>query len=145
MNVESNCFSFALLHLVIGLKNLPHFINQSEHNQMWLARTLCSCSHDRAWCQLHVFVSCSDWFIGLSAFAVIGQSNYLGSGFTTLIENCSKMFLQWTCAKMWIVLQFIFDNAQDKKNNIMHFVYKEDQHWTPPGYFQSCTSLLILW
>ena len=45
-----------------------------------------------AWRQLHVFASCSDWFIGLSACVVIGQNNYFGFGFTKL--NCKPlMFL----------------------------------------------------
>ena len=34
--------------------------------------------------RLHVFASSSDWFIGLSASSVIGQSNYFGFGFTAL-------------------------------------------------------------
>ena len=42
--------------------------------------------HDfsRAWCQLLVFASSSDWLIGLFTIAVIGQSDYFGFGFTTL-------------------------------------------------------------
>ena len=36
------------------------------------------------WCRLHVFASSFDWFIGLSASIVIGQSNYFGFGFTTV-------------------------------------------------------------
>ena len=39
----------------------------------------------RAWRRLHVLTSSSGWFIGLSASLVIGQSNYFGFGFTTLI------------------------------------------------------------
>ena len=34
--------------------------------------------------RLHVFALRSDWFTGLSAPVVIGQSNYFGFGFTTL-------------------------------------------------------------
>ena len=37
----------------------------------------------RAWRRLHVFASSSDWFIGLSASLVIGQSDYFGFRFTT--------------------------------------------------------------
>ena len=35
----------------------------------------------------HLVVSSSDWFIGLSASVVIGQSNYFGFRFTTLKEK----------------------------------------------------------
>ena len=38
----------------------------------------------RAWRRLHVFASSSDWFIGLVTTVVIGQSNNLGFGITTL-------------------------------------------------------------
>ena len=45
-----------------------------------------SCSHtfSRAWCGLHVFALSFDWFTGSSATVVIGRSNYLGFGFTTV-------------------------------------------------------------
>ena len=38
----------------------------------------------RAWRQLHVFASNSDWIVVLFASVAIGQSNYFGFGFTTL-------------------------------------------------------------
>ena len=38
----------------------------------------------RAWRRLHVFALISDWFIALFACAVIGHSNCLGFGSTTL-------------------------------------------------------------
>ena len=47
-----------------------------------------TCTHafSRAWCLQHVFASSSDWFIGLFASSVIGQSDdYFGFEFTTLI------------------------------------------------------------
>ena len=44
-----------------------------------------SYAFSRAKRRLHVFATSSDWFIGLSLPAVIGQSNYFGFGFTTLI------------------------------------------------------------
>ena len=37
-----------------------------------------------AWRRLHVFAWNSDWFIGLSASVLIGQSNDFGFGFATL-------------------------------------------------------------
>ena len=38
----------------------------------------------RAWHGRHVFASSSDWFIELFTTVVIGQSYYIGFGFTTL-------------------------------------------------------------
>ena len=38
----------------------------------------------RAWRQLHVFASNSVWLVVLFTSVTIGQSNYLGFGFTTL-------------------------------------------------------------
>ena len=34
---------------------------------------------------LHVFASSFDWFTGLSVSCVIGQNDYFGFGFSTLI------------------------------------------------------------
>ena len=50
-----------------------------------------TCSHAffRAWRLRHVFASSSDWFIGLSASVVIGQSNYFGFGVTQLKKKHS--------------------------------------------------------
>ena len=42
----------------------------------------CLYAFSRAWRQLHVFATSSDWFIGLSVSVVIGQSDYFGFGFT---------------------------------------------------------------
>ena len=50
----------------------------------------CSRTFSRASCRLHVFASSFDWFPGFPASLVIGQSDYFGFGFTTLI---SKLFL----------------------------------------------------
>ena len=38
----------------------------------------------RAWRQLHVFASNSDWLVVLFTSVAIGQTNYFGFGFTTL-------------------------------------------------------------
>ena len=43
----------------------------------------------RAWRRLHVFALISDWFTGLSASVVIGQSNYFGFGLMTLKKKRS--------------------------------------------------------
>ena len=50
-------------------------------------KPIATCLHafSCAWLQLHVLASSSDWFIGLFTTVVIGQSNYFGYGFTTLI------------------------------------------------------------
>ena len=58
------------------------FINQSEVKPKPIVA--CLYAFSRVWRRLHVFALSSDWFIGLSASAVIGQSNYFGFGFTTL-------------------------------------------------------------
>ena len=70
---------------MIGLKNSRHFFIQSEvKTKPFVTRSL---TFSRALCQLHVFTSSFDWFIRLSVFFVIDQSDYFGFGFTTLIEN----------------------------------------------------------
>ena len=68
---------------MINQKILHHFSNQSEAK----LKPIVTCSHafSRHWHQLHVFALSSVWFIGLSAFFVIGQSNCFGLEFTTLI------------------------------------------------------------
>ena len=50
-----------------------HLINQLEAKP----KPIVTCSHafSRAWHRLHVFASSSDWFIGLPASVVIGQSD----------------------------------------------------------------------
>ena len=76
-------FGFALLRLVIGLKISRHFLNQSEVKPKPIATR--SRTFSRASCRLHVFASSFDWFTGLSVSFVIGQSDYFGFGFSTLI------------------------------------------------------------
>ena len=85
MSVESNFAVALVLHyydLGLAKNTSPHFINQSEVKP----KPIVTYSHafSRAWSGLHVFASCSDWLIGLSASSVIGQSNYFGLNFTTL-------------------------------------------------------------
>ena len=77
------CFGFALPRSVIGLKNSRHFLDQSEVRPKPIATSLRTFS--RASCQLLVFASSFDWFTGLSVSFGIGQSDYFGFGFTTLI------------------------------------------------------------
>ena len=68
---------------MIGYKISRCFLNQSEVRPK--AIVTCSHSFSRAWRWLRVFVSSSDWFIGLSDYVVIGQSNYFGFDFMTFI------------------------------------------------------------
>ena len=72
-----SCFVFALLRFVMGQIISCHVFKPKPivTYSHAFSRT-CRCPH--------VFASSSDWFIGLSASVVIGQSNYFGSGFTTL-------------------------------------------------------------
>ena len=67
--------------LWLAKKFLRRFLDQSELKP----KRIVTCSHafSRAWRRLHVFASSSDWFIGLSASVVIGQSDNFGFGFTT--------------------------------------------------------------
>ena len=44
-----------------------------------------ACTFSRALCRLGVITSNLDWFTGLSPSFLIGQSNYYGLGFATLI------------------------------------------------------------
>ena len=60
----ANCFGFALLHSVIGLKFSRHFFNQSEPKPI-VAR---ACTFSRALCRLRVITSSFNWFTGLSPY-----------------------------------------------------------------------------
>ena len=59
-----------------------------------------SCQHafSCAWCRLHVFALSSDWFFGLSASLVIGQSDYFGFGFFCPM-NCEIRSLLSACKR----------------------------------------------
>ena len=85
LSVQSNllnCFGFALLRSVIGQQNSLHFFNQWESKLKPILTW--SDAFSRAWRRLHVFASNSDWSIALFTCVVIGRSNYIGFGFTTL-------------------------------------------------------------
>ena len=68
---------------MIGSKFSRHFFNQSEVKPKPIVARACTFS--RALCRLRVITSSFDWFTGLSPSFLIGQSNYFGFGFTTLI------------------------------------------------------------
>ena len=78
--VES--FGFALLRSVIGLQNLRHFLSQWESK----TKPILFLPHafSRAWRQLHVLISNSDWLVVLFISVAINHSSYFGFGFTTL-------------------------------------------------------------
>ena len=80
---------------MIGLKILPSFLNESKVEP----KPIVAFSHafSLAWHRVHVFASSSDWFIGLSASVVIGQSNYFSFGFT---EFNGKL-LSYVCGIKW--------------------------------------------
>ena len=67
---------------LIGSKNSRRFLNLSDAKLKPIVTWSHACS--RAWRQLHVFTSCSDWLILRFLCVVIGQSDYFGFGFTTL-------------------------------------------------------------
>ena len=91
---------FALLRIVICLKNPRHFLNQSEvKSKQFVTR---SHTFSRASCRLHVFASSFDWFTGLSVSFVIGQSDYFGFGFTTLNrESLYRPFRFISCCDIY--------------------------------------------
>lgn len=75
-NVIRICFAFALLHSVIGLKTLSHFLHQSEVKPKHIM------AYSHAYCGvlrwLQVFASIFDCFTGLPVFFVMGPSDYFG-------------------------------------------------------------------
>ena len=68
---------------MIGWKFSRHFFNQSEVKPKPIVARAGTFS--RALCRLHVITSSFDWFTGLCPSFLIGQSNFFGFGFTTLI------------------------------------------------------------
>ena len=72
-----------LLRLVIGLKISRHFFNQWEAK----AKPIAPCTRDfsRALSKLQFVARDSDWLIAQFAPVVIGRSNYLVNGFSTVI------------------------------------------------------------
>ena len=71
----------------MGSKFSRQFFNQSELKPKPIVAR--ACTFFRALCRLRVITSSFDWFTGLSPSFLIGQSNYFGFGFTTLIETRS--------------------------------------------------------
>ncbi len=71
------CFGFGITSLSDCLKSLPYFLNQSNKK----LKLIVTCAR---FPPLNVFASSFDWFTKLSVSFVTGQSNYFGSGVSTL-------------------------------------------------------------
>ena len=63
----------------------------------------------RAWRQLHVFASNSDWLVMLFRSFAVGQRNYFGYGFTTL--NCFRQNLPTNIAVCGFLFIFVTRKA----------------------------------
>ena len=91
----------------------------------------------RAWCRLHVFALCPDWFISLTACAVIGRSNDFGLSFTALpVKNRSK-------------LHYMKEMRNVTQNKEAHcLTYRTDSRYSKRGYLdiptQWITQLVLL-
>ena len=72
-----------LLRIVIGLKDPRQFFNQSEAKPKPIAP--CTCDFCRASSEFQVIARNSDRFMALFVSVVIGQSDYFGFGFSTVI------------------------------------------------------------
>ena len=72
-----------LLRLVIGLKGSRQFFNQWEAKPKLIAP--CMRDFSRASSELQVIARNCDWFMALFVPIVIGRSNCLGFGFSTVI------------------------------------------------------------
>ena len=64
---------------MIGKQNSRHFLNQWESKPKPIV--FLPHAFSRAWRQLHVFASNSDWFVVLFTSVAIDHSNYFGFGF----------------------------------------------------------------
>ena len=82
---------------MIGSKFSPHFFNKSEVKPKSIVARACTFSH--ALCRLRLITSSFDWCTGLSPSFLIGQSNYFGFGFTTLIRKPLYGSLNLICPK----------------------------------------------
>ena len=72
-----------LLRLVIGLRELRQFFNQWEAKPKQIAP--CTSDFSRASSELQAIARNSDWFMAPFVPVVIGQSDYFGFGFSTVI------------------------------------------------------------
>ena len=86
MTVESN-YVIAIATLSDWLKDTRQFFNQWEAKPKPIAP--CTRDFSRASSELQVIARNSDSFMALFVPVVIGQSDYLGFGFSTVIWNRS--------------------------------------------------------
>jgi len=89
MTVESITW-LRLLRLVIGLKDSRQFFNQWEVKPKPKPIAPWTRDFSRASSELQVIARNSDWFLALFLPVVIGQSDYFGFGFSTVIWNRSN-------------------------------------------------------
>ena len=84
-----------LLCLVIGWKDSCQFFSQWEAKP----KPIAPCTRDlsRALRELQVIARNCDWFIALSALVVIGRSNCVGFGFSTVIWKQLYTYTWLTC------------------------------------------------
>ena len=82
MTVESN-FTIAIATLSDWLKSLAPVYQPTRGKPKPIAT--CTRDFSRVLSNLHGIGTNLDWFVGLFARALIGRSNYVGIGFTTLI------------------------------------------------------------
>ena len=105
---------------MIGWQSSRHFLNQWELGQ---TKSNCAWSHafSRAWRQLRVFSSSTNWLIVLFTSVVFGQRNYFGFGFTTLNWN------RFTC---WLIVDVLFVFFLGKSSPILsdHRISLQCQH-----------------
>ena len=102
------------LRSMIGLKDSRQFFNQWEEK----AKPIAPCTRHffRALRELQVISRNCDWFIALFAPVVIGRSDCLGFGFSTVIW---KPFYYCTCARL---LDYFFVSEQGCPYNIRVFL-----------------------
>ena len=97
--VISQLLWFFTATLCDSLKISDHFLNQSEVKPKPIATYLHVFS--RAWRRLHVSALRSDWYIGLSASIVVGQSDYFGFGFTSTAVKRPRGFSFYLVGLKW--------------------------------------------
>ena len=89
-----------LIRLVIGLKDSRQFFDQWEAKPKPKPKPIAPYTHDfsRASSEFQVIARNFDWFMALFVPVVIGQSDYFGFGFSTVIWKPLYLNLQlnWT-------------------------------------------------
>ena len=105
-----------VLCLVIDLKDSCQFFNQ------WKAKPIAPCSHgfSRASSKLRVIArNYCDWFMALFVPVVIGQSDYFGFGFSTVIWKL--LYIKYFDYYSTSGFQSIKSSATEKRNAALKF------------------------